>query len=203
MGNKRRKPEIHDIWADALVCDVSASVVLRGPQDADARTGEDARGRHVVVRVGRVLVYLYGQRPIASHAEAWKRAKVLATKAFPEHYAAQPPRKADDDDRPLTVGSVVLQLDREQRPVRVDAATTAAAALPYVQVQVGRLIVVCLDLASVQSAESTWSSAKELAEEWLTNPDAAADRRRSVAAFERRGRSRGRAASGQQQTSVG
>jgi hypothetical protein len=186
MSKKRQAAAtIHDIWTDALVCDVSASVVLRGPQDVKTWQGEDSRGRHIACRIGRVLVYLFDADAITSHVTTWKKAEGLAVRAFPSDYEAQPPRNAKDPERPLTVGSVVLQCQREQRPVRADAATTAAAGLPYVQVQVGRLVVVCLDDAAFMSCLQGWQSAVEAAENWLIDPDAVLEQRRVIAAFER------------------
>jgi hypothetical protein len=184
-GKLRKAPKIHDIWADAQVCDISASVVLRGEQQVRTWRGEDSRGRHVACQIGRVLVYLFDHEAVTSHLNTWTRAERLGARAFPPEYSAQPPRNADDPDRPLSVGSVVLQCEREQRPVRADAATTAAAGLPYVQVQVGRLVVVCLDAAALASCRDTWQKADEAAEGWLIDADDAREQRRAVAAFER------------------
>lgn len=185
-SSRKAAAKVHDIWADALVCDISASVVLRGAQEAAVWRGEDSRGRHVACQVGRLLVYLFDIDAISSHLTTWKRGEKLAMRAFPEGYEARGPRNADVLDRPLSVGTVVLQCEREQQPARADAATTAAAGLPYVQVHVGRLNVVCLDAAAVASAFEAWASADEQAAGWLHDPEAAQDQKLVIAAFEKR-----------------
>lgn len=185
-SNRKAAASLHDIRADALVCDISTSIVLRGAQEAAVWRGEDSQGRHVACQVGRVLIYLFGIDAISSHLKTWKRAEKLAERAFPEGYEARGPRNSNVLDRPLSVGTAVLQCERKQQPARADAATTAAAGLPYVQVHVGRLIVVCLDGAAVASAFSAWETADEQTAGWLHDPETAQDQELVIAAFEKR-----------------
>lgn len=177
--------KIHDMWQESLSCDISSSVILRGEQSYVVNLGEDGRGRYVTCQLGRVLVYLYDLEAIRSHCESWVKAEAFGRRAFPDDYLAQGPRDADDSDRPLTVTSVVVQCEREQRPAEVDAATTAAAGLPYVQVRVGRLVVVCLDNAAVLSAASAWSQVRAQAQRWLLDPEEAGEAKAEIKSFER------------------
>src|SRR4051812_40994229 len=97
MSKKRQAAAtIRDIWTDALICDVSASVVLRGRQDVRTWQGEDSRGRHVACQLGRVLVYMFDADAITSHLTTWRKAEGLSARAFPPDYAARPPRNAED-----------------------------------------------------------------------------------------------------------
>lgn len=175
-------------WADALNCDVSSSVVMRGRQTSSVQTGEDGTGPHIAVVIGRVLIYLYDEDAVRSHASAWQKAASIAEGAFGDNHHSPKPRNADDRDRSLALATVVVQCARTQRPSRADGATTAAAGHPYVQVQVGRLTIVCLDRPAVETLAGAWREAVELARTQFPDPDEVAHQRRTVAAFERSGR---------------
>lgn len=181
--SSRSTPQFH--WAEALTCDVAASVVLRGSQSTSILTGEDGTGRRVAVRIGRVLLYLYDRPAVLSHTGAWSKARDIAERAFPADHTSAEPRNANKQDRPLMVATAVLQCAREQSPISVDGATTAVAGHPYVQVQVGRLTVVCLDQPAVQSAAACWQNVASLLADVFPDEDDMAGRRRAAAAFER------------------
>jgi hypothetical protein len=71
---------------DAYRCDVAAQAVLRGNQDirviaVAASASGNGRG-HIVVRLGRVLVYLEDRDALAAGRDAWGRAGELADHAF-------------------------------------------------------------------------------------------------------------------------
>ncbi len=172
-------------WAEALTCDAAASVVLRGTQSTSIRTGEDATGRHITVSIGRVLLYLYDRPAVLSHTGAWSKAQDIAERAFPAHHTSPEPRNVNDRDRPLMVATAVVQCAREQNPVSVDGATTALAGRPYIQVQVGRLTVVCLDQPAVQSVAACWQNVAPVLADVFPDEDEVAERRRSATAFER------------------
>lgn len=179
----RSTPQFH--WAEALTCDVAASVVLRGTQSTSIATEEDGTGRHVGVRIGRVLLYLYDRPAVLSHTGAWSKAQDIAERAFPADHTSPEPHNANERDRPLMVATAVVQCAREQSPISVDGATTAVAGHPYVQVQVGRLTVVCLDQPAVLSVAACWQNVAPFLAEVFPDEDDMAARRRAAAAFER------------------
>jgi hypothetical protein len=181
--SSRSSQQFH--WAEALTCDVAASVVLRGAQSTSIRTGEDATGRHIAVTIGRILLYLNDRHAVLSHTRAWLKAQDMAERASPAGHISPEPRNANDRDRPLMVATAVVQCARAQSPVSVDGATTAVAGHPYVQVQVGRLTVVCLDQPAVQSVAACWQNVAPVLADLFPDEDEVAERRRAAAAFER------------------
>lgn len=172
-------------WADALACDVATSVVLRGPQTTNVRTGDDGTGRHVAASIGRVLIYLYDRPATLAHIGAWTRALEIAHRAFPAGHASPEPRNSQDRERPLMLATAAVQCAQEQAPISVDGATTAVAGHPYVQVQVGRLTVVCLDQDAVRSVAACWTEVAERLDAVFPDEDDVAEQRRVAVAFER------------------
>jgi hypothetical protein len=59
-------------------------------QDTAVGTGEDSAGGYVTVRVGRVLIYTYGEDTTAVHVAGWRQADTLARRSFPAGYQAEP-----------------------------------------------------------------------------------------------------------------